>query len=136
MAERIISGLTAAVQQFKNSESNRMARRTDYNTGECRMKETSASCFHYPTRFNREWAAVNDASLEELVFDGDIEESTILSDTEEAIKKLLSDVKEISKNLDTAVSDGYVTTFDAHIVAEIKETLKSLQCEVESHLNW
>ena len=38
-----------------------MARRTDYNTGECRMKDTSASCFHYPSRFRREWAQVQDA---------------------------------------------------------------------------
>ncbi len=59
--EEIMNGITSALNRFLNSEGNRMARRTDYNTGECRMKDTSASCFHYPSRFRREWAQVQDA---------------------------------------------------------------------------
>lgn len=56
-----MDGITSALNRFLNSENGRMARRTDYNTGECRMKDTSASCFHYPSRFRREWAQVQDA---------------------------------------------------------------------------
>ncbi len=55
-----MDGITSAINRFLNSENGRMARRTDYNTGECRMKDTSASCFHYPSRFRREWAQVQD----------------------------------------------------------------------------
>ena len=71
-----MGGLTTAINRFLNSESNRMARRTDYNTGECRMKDTSASCFHYPTRFNREKAQIQDVNF---VFDVS-EEETISED--------------------------------------------------------
>lgn len=56
-----MDGITSALNRFLNSENGRMARRTDYNTGECRMKDTSASCFHYPSRFRREWAQLEDA---------------------------------------------------------------------------
>ena len=51
-----MKGLTSSINRFLNSEDKRFAKRTDCNSEECRMKDTSGSCFHYPSRFRREWA--------------------------------------------------------------------------------